>query len=77
MGAKAITLTIWAVLGGVAVAAELIALFVFRPFPTISDFFGLLERSRVLRWVLLLGWAWLGWHLFVRRGTSPPHASVP
>jgi hypothetical protein len=25
-----------------------------------------LTRRRLLRWLLLAGWLWLGWHLFVR-----------
>jgi hypothetical protein len=77
MDAKAITLTIWAGLGGAAVVAELIGLFLFRPFPTISALFRVVERSKVLRWILLLGWFWLGWHLFVRRGTRPPGRPLP
>ncbi len=26
----------------------------------------LLQRGRVGRWLVLLGWWWLGWHLFAR-----------
>jgi hypothetical protein len=77
MDAKTITLTIWAVLGGAAVVAELIGLFLSRPFPTISALFRVVERSKVLRWILLLGWFWLGWHLFVRRGTRPSGPPLP
>lgn len=25
-----------------------------------------LRRWRVARWLLVFGWGWLGWHLFVR-----------
>ncbi|HYZ99630.1 MAG TPA: DUF6186 family protein [Acidimicrobiales bacterium] len=29
----------------------------------------LVRRAPAVRWILLLGWAWMGWHLFVR--TTP------
>jgi hypothetical protein len=59
---------VWAVLALGVLAAELVALFVTERFPTAGDVLGFLARSRVGRWFLLLGWLWLGWHLFVRGG---------
>ena len=38
---------------------------VFRQFPTLNDFLRLVLSNRLGRFVLLFGWLWLGWHLFV------------
>jgi hypothetical protein len=46
-------------------AAELLGL-LSANFPTIGDVLEFLMRSRAGRWTMLLGWAWLGWNLFVR-----------
>jgi hypothetical protein len=67
MSVRTITLSVWTLLALVALTAEMIGLFVSKRFPTVGDLLRVLERSTVLRWVLLLGWFWLGWHLFVRR----------
>lgn len=34
--------------------------------PSFVSVVGLAKRWRTARWALLAGWAWLGWHLFVR-----------
>jgi hypothetical protein len=33
---------------------------------TLPRLLGRLTRSRVVRLLFVLGWAWLGWHLFAR-----------
>ena len=66
MSVHEIAILVWAVLAAATLAVELIGHFVARRFPTAGELFSMLARSRVLRWTLLLGWAWLGWHLFVR-----------
>jgi Family of unknown function (DUF6186) len=33
---------------------------------TLPRLLGRLTRSRIVRVVLVIGWAWLGWHLFAR-----------
>lgn len=33
---------------------------------TLDDLVGALVRIPPLRWLLLAGWMWLGWHVFVR-----------
>ena len=70
MSWRTITMTVWAVLAASALAAETVALVVTDRFPTAGDVLSFLMRSRFGRWFLLLGWFWLGWHLFVRRGTG-------
>ncbi len=34
--------------------------------PTVGELFGYLMRPRVGRFLVLLGWLWLGWHYFAR-----------
>lgn len=34
--------------------------------PTLGDLVRMARRYFFTRWLLLLWWAWLGWHLFVR-----------
>jgi hypothetical protein len=65
---KALFLTVWIVLGLAAVVAEVVGLLSGGRFPTLGDVMSFLMRSRVGRWFVLIGWVWLGWHLFVRSG---------
>jgi hypothetical protein len=46
------------------VACEIVAR--RRNLPTSADVMSLLMRSRVSKALVLTGWLWLGWHLFVR-----------
>jgi Family of unknown function (DUF6186) len=68
--ARTIGLVVWSGLAVATLAAELLGRFVIRRLPTTGDVLGTLARSALLRWILLLGWFWLGWHLFVRRGAA-------
>ncbi len=34
--------------------------------PGMGEVLGFAMRTRPGRWFVLVGWAWLGWHLFVR-----------
>ncbi len=65
---RSVFLTGWVVLGLAAVAAEVIGLLSDERFPTLGDVLSFLMRPRVGRWLVLVGWVWLGWHLFVRSG---------
>ena len=58
----------WVILGLAALAAEVVGLLSGGRFPTLGDVLSFLMRSRVGRWFVLIGWVWLGWHLFVRSG---------
>jgi hypothetical protein len=58
----------WIVLGLATLVAEVVGLLSGGRFPTLGDVLSFLMRSRVGRWFVLLGWVWLGWHLFVRSG---------
>jgi Family of unknown function (DUF6186) len=69
MSWRTITMAVWVALAASTLIAEAVALFSDR-FPTVGDVLSFLMRSRFGRWFLLLGWFWLGWHLFIRRGTG-------
>lgn len=66
MTSHALTLLVWALLG--IVAAGLSVLSVVRPrwLSTPSAAVGALLSSSWRRPIVLLGWMWLGWHLFAR-----------
>jgi hypothetical protein len=62
---RAVTLAGYALLAAALAGLELAGLF-WRRSPTLGDTVTALARRRAGRWVLLAGWLWLGWHLFVR-----------
>ena len=39
--------------------------------PTIGQLAALIASRRAGRWLLLAGWLWVGWHLFVRSHVGP------
>jgi hypothetical protein len=61
------TLAGFAVLALAIIGYELAGM-MWRRTPTLGEVLGLVTRSRSGRWVVLAGWMWLGWHLFVRAG---------
>jgi Family of unknown function (DUF6186) len=67
------TLATWAVIVGSIVLLETVAILWpdraddHDAVPTAADLVDLVMRHPVGRWVVLAGWLWLGWHLFVRR----------
>jgi hypothetical protein len=65
---KGVVFVGWIVLGLAMLVAEVVGLLSGGRFPTLGDVLSFLMRSRVGRWFVLIGWAWLGWHLFVRSG---------
>jgi hypothetical protein len=65
MTAREATMAGWIAIAAAVLAAELLGLLT-ASFPTLGDVLEFLMRSRAGRWTILLGWAWLGWHLFVR-----------
>lgn len=60
-----VDLALWSILAVVLVGLEATAR-ATRHLPTAGAALGALTRFPVLRIVLLLGWMWLGWHLFAR-----------
>jgi hypothetical protein len=65
---KTFFLTGWVILGLAALVAEVVGLMSGGRFPTLGDVLSFLMRPRAGRWFVLIGWVWLGWHLFVRSG---------
>jgi Family of unknown function (DUF6186) len=65
MTSREVTLAGWAAIAAAVLVAELVGLRSPR-FPTMGDVLEFLMRSPAGRWTVLLGWVWLGWHLFVR-----------
>ena len=60
----AVTLSGYAVIATAFVVVQLAAL-TGGP-PTLGAVLRWLMRRRGVRWLLVAGWLWLGWHLFVR-----------
>lgn len=56
----------WWIVAGAALAVEVAAHVARSPLQGIEAAVRAVARHRVGRTVLLLGWGWLGWHLFVR-----------
>ena len=61
---------VWAALTAAFLGAEVFALVGENRFPTLGDVLDLLVHPRVGRWLVLVGWLWLGWHILVRYGTG-------
>lgn len=66
MNWRTITLAGWSALAVVIVATELAAHACMRRLQGFEAIVSFLARNRFTRVALLLGWGWLGWHLFVR-----------
>lgn len=66
MSSRDVTLAVWSLIGTLAVL--LLVLSAFRPasWPTLGRAVSSLAASPYRRAVLVLGWMWLGWHLFAR-----------
>jgi len=59
-------LGIWAFLALLLVAIEVLARRGIAPWATARQFLRAMGRHDAVALVLLLGWMWLGWHLFAR-----------
>lgn len=63
---RAVTLAGYVVIVGAIVAYQVAGL-IWRRTPTLGRALAtVLSRWRSARWLVLAGWLWLGWHLFVR-----------
>jgi hypothetical protein len=62
---RSVTLAGYAVLLAALLAAEAVGRR-WRRSPTLADVLTSVTRPRPGRWLLLAGWLWVGWHLFVR-----------
>jgi Family of unknown function (DUF6186) len=66
MSARSVTFAGWFVLIAAVVALELRARVRPGRYATLGDAVSALMRAPLLRGLVLAGWLWLGWHLFVR-----------
>jgi hypothetical protein len=66
MTARAVILAGWVVLAVTAAAVELRARARPSRLVTLGAAVALAFRIRFVRFAVLAGWLWLGWHLFVR-----------
>ncbi len=64
MSARTLTFTGFALI--IAAAIVWTAVTAARDIPTLRQALAELMRPRPTRMLVLLGWAWIGWHLFVR-----------
>jgi hypothetical protein len=65
MSSRVLTFAGFAVIVGAAIAWTVVTA-TRRGLPTIGEAFAALTRTRLARTIAVLGWAWIGWHLFVR-----------
>lgn len=56
----------WAALVAAFLLVEAVALVGDERFPSAGDVLDLLMTPSAGRWFVLVGWLWLGWHVFVR-----------
>lgn len=61
-------LVVWAIIWTALWGYQGLTLWVRPTLPSFGDAVFAVQRSRLVRWALLLGWAWWGWHTFVRGG---------
>jgi hypothetical protein len=66
MSARAVTLLGWALLAAAFVVLEARAIVRGGRFASLGDAVEVVLRSWIGRGIVLLGWLWLGWHVFVR-----------
>ena len=66
MSARAVTLVGWAFLAAAFVVLEARAVVHHARFARLGDAVAVVLSSRIGRGIVLLGWLWLGWHVFVR-----------
>jgi hypothetical protein len=65
---RAANLALWVLIAGCLVGWQLFTMFSKR-LPTVAVVVQQARRFWVTRWIVLLAWIWLGWHLFVRTST--------
>jgi hypothetical protein len=66
MSARSLTFVGWALLAAAFVVLEARARVRHARFASLGDAVDVVLRSRIGRGIVLLGWLWLGWHVFVR-----------
>ncbi len=60
------SLVVWALLGTALAGCQIVAVVGRGRFPGLGTLVRQVSLNRVGRWLLVLAWAWLGWHAFAR-----------
>lgn len=60
------SLVVWALLGAGLAGCQIAAVVWRGRFPGLGSLVRRATANSVGRWVLVLAWAWLGWHAFAR-----------
>lgn len=60
------TLLVWGALGLIIVACQLAVSMSKGRLPSLVTVVRRITSARLGRWLLVLGWMWLGWHAFAR-----------
>lgn len=66
MNWREVTFLVWGSLAAVLVSCSVLAATSRGRFPEVGALFRVLTAGAIGRSLLLLGWAWLGWHAFAR-----------
>jgi hypothetical protein len=61
-----VAITLWCALAGLLAMCEILSLLTRRRSAGLLETAALVAARPPLRLALLLGWMWLGWHLFAR-----------
>ena len=62
---RTVTLVGYCVIAAALLGCQVASL-LSRRIPSLGQFLSLVASRRSGRWLLLAGWLWMGWHLFVR-----------
>lgn len=63
---RSVTIAGWVVIVAAIAIASTTAVVTHGRFPTLAALVRVVSKHVIVRVVLLAGWAWLGWHFFVR-----------
>ena len=66
MTSRSVTLLIWALVGAGTLGLAFLSVVVPKWVATPRAAIAALVASPWSRWIVFLGWMWLGWHLFAR-----------
>ncbi|MHB8318481.1 MAG: DUF6186 family protein [Acidimicrobiales bacterium] len=61
-----VTLAVWATVASLAIATVVISHLARDSVLKVSELMRIVLTNRYLRTFVILGWMWLGWHLFAR-----------
>ncbi len=66
MTSRVITIVVWVLLATGLVSCQTLAILHPDRLPGFGEILTWVMRAPFWRWLVFIGWMWLGWHLFVR-----------